>query len=197
MEKHCWNQCFEFVGFKDWIQEVKEKFSEKNKIIANEILKEIETRLQFLLDVGLDYLSLSRSSRTLSGGESQRIRLATQIGSPTRKCIVYFRWTEHWFASKRQRKTHQFIENLRDIGNSVLVVEHDKDMILEADYVLDIGPRAGKHGGEILWQGKPKDLIKANTITADYLTGKRSIEIPKERRKGNGKFLKLKGCNRK
>ena len=182
------------LDLKDWIQEVKEKFSEKNKIIANEILKEIETRLQFLLDVGLDYLSLSRSSRTLSGGESQRIRLATQIGSQLVNVLYILDEPSIGLHQRDNERLINSLKNLRDIGNSVLVVEHDKDIILEADYVLDIGPRAGKHGGEILWQGKPKDLIKANTITADYLTGKRSIEIPKERRKGNGKFLKLKGA---
>lgn len=182
------------LDLKDWIQEVKEKFSEKNKIIAHEILKEIETRLQFLLDVGLDYLSLSRSSRTLSGGESQRIRLATQIGSQLVNVLYILDEPSIGLHQRDNERLINSLKNLRDIGNSVLVVEHDKDMILEADYVLDIGPRAGKHGGEILWQGKPKDLIKANTITADYLTGKRSIEIPKERRKGNGKFLKLKGA---
>lgn len=182
------------LDLKDWIQEVKEKFSEKNKIIANEILKEIETRLQFLLDVGLDYLSLSRSSRTLSGGESQRIRLATQIGSQLVNVLYILDEPSIGLHQRDNERLINSLKNLRDIGNSVLVVEHDKDMILEADYVLDIGPRAGKHGGEILWQGKPKDLIKANTITADYLTGKRSIEIPKERRKGNGKFLKLKSA---
>ncbi|HCO21061.1 MAG TPA: excinuclease ABC subunit UvrA [Flavobacteriaceae bacterium] len=182
------------LDLKDWIQEVKEKFSEKNKIIANEILKEIETRLQFLLDVGLDYLSLSRSSRTLSGGESQRIRLATQIGSQLVNVLYILDEPSIGLHQRDNERLINSLKNLRDIGNSVLVVEHDKDMILEADYVLDIGPRAGKYGGEILWQGKPKDLIKANTITADYLTGKRSIEIPKERRKGNGKFLKLKGA---
>ena len=182
------------LDLKDWIQEVKEKFSEKNKIIANEILKEIETRLQFLLDVGLDYLSLSRSSKTLSGGESQRIRLATQIGSQLVNVLYILDEPSIGLHQRDNERLINSLKNLRDIGNSVLVVEHDKDMILEADYVLDIGPRAGKHGGEILWQGKPKDLIKANTITADYLTGKRSIEIPKERRKGNGKFLKLKGA---
>lgn len=182
------------LDLKDWIQEVKEKFSEKNKIIANEILKEIETRLQFLLDVGLDYLSLSRSSRTLSGGESQRIRLATQIGSQLVNVLYILDEPSIGLHQRDNERLINSLKNLRDIGNSVLVVEHDKDMILEADYVLDIGPRAGKHGGEILWQGKPKDLIKANTITADYLTGKRNIDIPKERRKGNGKFLKLKGA---
>ena len=158
------------LDLKDWIQEVKEKFSEKNKIIAHEILKEIETRLQFLLDVGLDYLSLSRSSKTLSGGESQRIRLATQIGSQLVNVLYILDEPSIGLHQRDNERLINSLKNLRDIGNSVLVVEHDKDMILEADYVLDIGPRAGKHGGEILWQGKPKDLIKANTITADHKT---------------------------
>lgn len=182
------------LDLKDWIKDVKEKFSEKNKIIAHEILKEIETRLQFLLDVGLDYLSLSRSSKTLSGGESQRIRLATQIGSQLVNVLYILDEPSIGLHQRDNERLINSLKNLRDIGNSVLVVEHDKDMILEADYVLDIGPRAGKYGGEILWQGKPKDLIKADTITADYLTGKRNIEIPKHRRKGNGRFLKLKGA---
>jgi excinuclease ABC subunit A len=150
--------------------------------------------LQFLLDVGLDYLSLSRSSKTLSGGESQRIRLATQIGSQLVNVLYILDEPSIGLHQRDNERLINSLKNLRDIGNSVLVVEHDKDMILEADYVLDIGPRAGKYGGEILWQGKPKDLVKADTITADYLTGKRNIEIPKERRKGNGKFLKLKGA---
>ena len=183
------------LDLKDWLKEINGKFSEKNKIIANEILKEIETRLQFLLDVGLDYLSLNRSSKTLSGGESQRIRLATQIGSQLVNVLYILDEPSIGLHQRDNERLINSLKNLRDIGNSVLVVEHDKDMILEADYVLDIGPRAGKHGGEILWQGEPKDLIKADTITADYLTGKKSIEIPKQRRKGNGKFLKLKGAS--
>mgnify|MGYP000019320886 FL=1 len=182
------------LDLKDWLKEIAPKFSEKNKIIAHEILKEIETRLQFLLDVGLDYLSLSRSSKTLSGGESQRIRLATQIGSQLVNVLYILDEPSIGLHQRDNERLINSLKNLRDIGNSVLVVEHDKDMILEADYVLDIGPRAGKYGGEILWQGKPKDLVKADTITADYLTGKRNIEIPKQRRKGNGKFLKLKGA---
>ena len=183
------------LDLKEWLQEIKDKFSDKNKIIAQEILKEIETRLQFLLDVGLDYLSLNRSSKTLSGGESQRIRLATQIGSQLVNVLYILDEPSIGLHQRDNERLISSLKNLRDIGNSVLVVEHDKDMILEADYVLDIGPRAGKHGGEILWQGKPNELVKANTITADYLTGKKSIEIPKKRRKGNGKSLKLKGAS--
>lgn len=183
------------ADLKDWLHDVKDKFSEKNKIIATEILKEIETRLQFLLDVGLDYLSLSRSSKTLSGGESQRIRLATQIGSQLVNVLYILDEPSIGLHQRDNERLINSLKNLRDIGNSVLVVEHDKDMILEADEVLDIGPRAGKHGGQILWQGKPKDILKAKTITADYISGKRKIEIPAERRKGNGKSIILKGAS--
>ncbi|AYO58912.1 excinuclease ABC subunit A [Chryseobacterium sp. 6424] len=177
-----------------WLNEIEDKFSEKNKVIAHEILKEIKTRLQFLLDVGLDYLSLSRSSRTLSGGESQRIRLATQIGSQLVNVLYILDEPSIGLHQRDNERLINSLKNLRDIGNSVLVVEHDKDMILEADEVLDIGPRAGKFGGEVLWQGKPEDLLKADTVTADYMTGKRKIEIPAQRREGNGKSLILKGA---
>lgn len=183
------------LELKDWLKDIKEKFSEKNKIIAHEILKEIETRLQFLLDVGLEYLSLSRSSRTLSGGESQRIRLATQIGSQLVNVLYILDEPSIGLHQRDNERLINSLKNLRDLGNSVLVVEHDKDMILEADEVLDIGPKAGKHGGEVLWQGSPKDLIKAKTITADYLTGRRSIKMPSKRRDGNGNFIKLKGAS--
>lgn len=182
------------LDFKDWLADVKDKFSDKNKLIAHEILKEIETRLQFLLDVGLDYLSLSRSSRTLSGGESQRIRLATQIGSQLVNVLYILDEPSIGLHQRDNERLINSLKHLRDIGNSVLVVEHDKDMIMEADHVLDIGPKAGKFGGEILWQGNPKDIAKANTITADYITGKRKIEIPAERRAGNGKSIVLKGA---
>lgn len=176
------------------MEAVKDKFSEKNKIIAHEILKEIQSRLGFLLDVGLDYLSLSRATRTLSGGESQRIRLATQIGSQLVNVLYILDEPSIGLHQRDNERLINSLKNLRDIGNSVIVVEHDKDMILEADHVLDIGPKAGKFGGEILWQGKPDELIKADTITADYITGKRKIEIPVERRKGNGKSIVLKGA---
>lgn len=181
--------------FKLWIKEVATTFSEKNKIIATEILKEIESRLDFLLDVGLEYLSLSRSSRTLSGGESQRIRLATQIGSQLVNVLYILDEPSIGLHQRDNERLISSLKNLRDLGNSVLVVEHDKDMILESDYVLDIGPRAGKHGGEILWQGPPSEVIKADTITADYLSGKRAIEVPSERREGNGKTLSLRGAS--
>ena len=183
------------LELKDWLKEIREKFSEKNRIIAHEILKEIEIRLQFLLDVGLEYLSLSRSSKTLSGGESQRIRLATQIGSQLVNVLYILDEPSIGLHQRDNERLIKSLKNLRDLGNSVLVVEHDKDMILEADEVLDIGPKAGKHGGEVLWQGSPKDLIKAKTITADYLTGRRSIKMPSKRRDGNGNFIKLKGAS--
>ena len=179
---------------KIWLNQVEDKFSKNNKIIAHEILKEIKTRLQFLLDVGLEYLSLSRSSRTLSGGESQRIRLATQIGSQLVNVLYILDEPSIGLHQRDNERLIASLKNLRDIGNSVIVVEHDKDMIMEADEVLDIGPRAGKFGGEILWQGKPQDLLKADTITADYITGKRKIEVPEVRRPGNGKSLILKGA---
>ena len=182
------------LDLKEWLIEVEDKFNKNNKIIAHEILKEIKTRLQFLLDVGLDYLSLSRSSRTLSGGESQRIRLATQIGSQLVNVLYILDEPSIGLHQRDNERLIASLKNLRDIGNSVIVVEHDKDMIMEADEVLDVGPRAGKFGGEILWQGKPADLLKAGTITADYMTGKRRIEIPEVRREGNGKSLVLKGA---
>ncbi|MGV8916147.1 MAG: excinuclease ABC subunit UvrA [Kaistella sp.] len=182
------------LELKEWLNQVEEKFSAKNKIIAHEILKEIKTRLEFLLDVGLDYLSLSRSSRTLSGGESQRIRLATQIGSQLVNVLYILDEPSIGLHQRDNERLIRSLKNLRDIGNSVIVVEHDKDMILAADEVLDIGPRAGKFGGEILWQGKPEDLLKADTITADYITGKRRIEVPETRREGNGKSIVLKGA---
>ena len=182
------------LDLKTWLNDVEDTFSEKNKVIAHEILKEIKTRLQFLLDVGLDYLSLSRSSRTLSGGESQRIRLATQIGSQLVNVLYILDEPSIGLHQRDNERLINSLKHLRDIGNSVIVVEHDKDMILEADEVLDIGPRAGKYGGEILWQGKPKDLLKADTITADYITGKRKLIIPETRRPGNGKSIVLKGA---
>lgn len=178
----------------DWLIEIEDKFTKNKKIIAHEILKEIRTRLQFLLNVGLEYLSLSRTSRTLSGGESQRIRLATQIGSQLVNVLYILDEPSIGLHQRDNERLINSLKNLRDIGNSVIVVEHDKDMILEADEVLDIGPRAGKFGGEVLWQGKPEELLKADTITADYINGKRKIEIPENRREGNGKSIILKGA---
>ncbi len=150
--------------------------------------------MQFLLDVGLDYLSLNRSSKSLSGGEAQRIRLATQIGSQLVGVLYILDEPSIGLHQRDNEKLINSLASLRDIGNSVIVVEHDKDMIERADYVIDIGPRAGKHGGEIISIGTPKELLTHHTLTADYLSGAKKIEIPKKRREGNGKFLELKGC---
>ncbi|HVS96614.1 MAG TPA: excinuclease ABC subunit UvrA [Puia sp.] len=178
----------------EWFDTVEKKLSDKQNIIAKDILKEIRERLRFLMDVGLTYLTLDRPSRTLSGGESQRIRLATQIGSQLQG-ITYI--LDEPSIGLHQRDNHRLIQalkNLRDIGNSVLVVEHDKDIMLAADYLVDIGPNAGFHGGRVVAQGRPPALLRLNTLTADYLNGHRSIAVPPERRKGNGKFLELKGA---
>ncbi|MFS4491771.1 excinuclease ABC subunit UvrA [Maribacter sp. 2308TA10-17] len=162
--------------------------------IAEEIIKEIRTRIQFLLDVGLDYLSLNRSSKSLSGGEAQRIRLATQIGSQLVGVLYILDEPSIGLHQRDNDRLIKSLESLRDIGNSVIVVEHDRDMIERADHVIDIGPKAGRHGGEIISQGLPKDLKKENTLTADYITGKKEIAVPKKRRKGNGKKVTLSGC---
>jgi len=175
----------------DWLLHLSDYFSEKNKIIAYEILKEIRSRLGFLLDVGLGYLNLNRATKTLSGGESQRIRLATQIGSQLVNVLYILDEPSIGLHQRDNERLIHSLKNLRDLGNSVLVVEHDKEMILQADYVLDIGPRAGKHGGEVLWRGTPKELMDAKTLTADYINGKRKIEIPKKRRSGSGKWITL------
>lgn len=181
-------------GLVEWFDGIEKKLSDKQNIIARDILKEIRERLRFLMDVGLTYLTLDRPSRTLSGGESQRIRLATQIGSQLQG-ITYI--LDEPSIGLHQRDNHQLIQalkNLRDIGNSVLVVEHDKDIMMAADYLVDIGPNAGFHGGRVVAQGRPPALLRLNTLTAEYLNGHRSIAIPPERRKGNGKFLELKGA---
>ncbi|WP_392436494.1 excinuclease ABC subunit UvrA [Cruoricaptor ignavus] len=182
------------LDFQEWLKNLRPKFPKNKLIIADEILKEIETRLQFLLDVGLEYLSLNRSSRTLSGGESQRIRLATQIGSQLVNVLYILDEPSIGLHQRDNERLINSLKNLRDIGNSVIVVEHDKDMILEADELLDIGPRAGRFGGEVLWQGKPSQLKRAKTITADYISGRRKIEIPENRREGSGKSIVLKGA---
>ncbi len=162
--------------------------------IASEIIKEISTRIQFLLDVGLDYLSLNRGSKTLSGGEAQRIRLATQIGSQLVGVLYILDEPSIGLHQRDNERLIKSLEALRDIGNSVIVVEHDKDMIERADHVIDIGPKAGKYGGEIISEGKPEDLKDFETLTAQYITGKREIKVPEKRRKGNGKKIVLSGC---
>lgn len=177
-----------------WFKEVDSKLSSKQKSIASEILKEINSRLSFLEDVGLTYLSLNRSSRTLSGGEAQRIRLATQIGSQLVGVLYILDEPSIGLHQRDNERLIKSLESLRDIGNSVLVVEHDKDMIERADYVIDIGPRAGKNGGKIISAGTPKELLKEHTLTAQYLNGELEITIPEKRREGNGKKLKLEGA---
>lgn len=177
-----------------WFDGIELMLDNKQKTIAKDVLKEIRERLQFLLDVGLTYLTLFRPSKSLSGGESQRIRLATQIGSQLQG-ITYI--LDEPSIGLHQRDNHRLIEalkNLRDIGNSVLVVEHDKDIMLAADHLIDIGPKAGFHGGRIVAQGAPKDLLKLDTLTSGYLNGHHKIATPKERRRGNGKMLELKGA---
>ncbi|MGL5275461.1 excinuclease ABC subunit UvrA [Myroides sp.] len=178
----------------DWFKKVPYQLSEKQVTIGSEVLKEITTRLSFLQDVGLTYLSLNRSSRTLSGGEAQRIRLATQIGSQLVGVLYILDEPSIGLHQRDNERLIKSLESLRDIGNSVLVVEHDKDMIERADYVIDIGPRAGKNGGKIISEGTPAQLLKEDTLTANYLNGKLKIAIPKKRRKGNGKTLKLEGA---
>ncbi|WP_240377634.1 excinuclease ABC subunit UvrA [Arachidicoccus soli] len=178
----------------EWFVDIEKRLSDKQNAIAKDILKEIRERLQFLLNVGLTYLTLNRPTRTLSGGESQRIRLATQIGSQLQG-ITYI--LDEPSIGLHQRDNHRLIdalEHLRDIGNSVLVVEHDKDIMLASDYLIDIGPRAGKYGGAIVFAGTPEEALKVNTDTAKYLNGTKSIAIPEERRNGNGNFIEIKGA---
>ena len=185
----------DIINLVDWFDKLPKKLSKNQKIISKEILKEISARLQFLLNVGLDYLSISRSSKTLSGGEAQRIRLATQIGSQLVGVLYILDEPSIGLHQRDNEKLIKSLMTLRDVGNSVIVVEHDKDMIEQADHVIDIGPKAGKYGGEIISQGTLKNILNSNTITADYLSGIRKIEVPKKRRTGNGNFLELKGCN--
>jgi excinuclease ABC subunit A len=184
----------DIVELQQWFSDLPNHMSEKQQNISHEILKEINARINFLLDVGLDYLCLNRSSKTLSGGEAQRIRLATQIGSQLVGVLYILDEPSIGLHQRDNERLIKSLESLRDIGNSVLVVEHDKDMIVRADHVIDIGPKAGKYGGQIISQGTPASLLKENTITAQYLNGKMKIEVPKTRRKGNGKFLKLSGA---
>lgn len=177
-----------------WFNDLHKHLSEKQFKIAEEVLKEIKARLQFLLDVGLDYLSLNRSSKSLSGGEAQRIRLATQIGSQLVGVLYILDEPSIGLHQRDNEKLINSLVSLRDIGNSVIVVEHDKDMIERADYVIDMGPKAGEFGGEVISIGTPKELLTHNTLTAHYLNGIKKINIPKKRREGNGHFIELKGC---
>ena len=177
-----------------WLETVEQYLSEKQKAIAIEILKEIRTRLQFLLDVGLNYLSLNRSSQSLSGGESQRIRLATQIGSQLVNVLYILDEPSIGLHQRDNQRLIHSLKQLRDTGNSVIVVEHDKDMMMAADYVVDLGPHAGRLGGEVVFAGTPEEMLKANTLTSDYLNGKKRIEIPKKLRPGNGEKITIKGA---
>ena len=178
----------------NWFNELPKNLSDNQNIIGQEIIKEIKTRLQFLLDVGLNYLSLNRSSKSLSGGEAQRIRLATQIGSELVGVLYILDEPSIGLHQRDNEKLINSLKILRDLGNSVIVVEHDKDMIEQADHIIDIGPYAGKNGGEIISHGNFKNILSHKTLTADYLNGKKNIVIPKKRRIGNGKFLELSGC---
>lgn len=177
-----------------WLEHVEEHLDNKQRQIAAEILKEIRTRLKFLLDVGLDYLSLDRSSMSLSGGESQRIRLATQIGSQLVNVLYILDEPSIGLHQRDNQRLIHSLKELRDIGNSVIVVEHDKDMMLAADYVVDMGPKAGRLGGEVVFEGTPQQMLQTHTLTSQYLNGEKSIEVPKERRKGNGHSLWLRGA---
>ena len=179
----------------NWFENIETNLSERQLTIASEILKEIRTRIQFLLDVGLDYLALDRTSKSLSGGEAQRIRLATQIGSQLVGVLYILDEPSIGLHQRDNQKLIDSLVKLRDLGNSVLVVEHDKEMIESADFVFDIGPGAGRHGGEIVSQGTFSEIVKDETLTSDYLTGRKEIAIPKSRRNGNGKFIKLKGAS--
>ena len=184
----------DIVDLSAWFEDLPKHLSDKQWKISEEIIKEIKTRLRFLLDVGLEYLSLDRSSKSLSGGEAQRIRLATQIGSQLVGVLYILDEPSIGLHQRDNEKLINSLVSLRDVGNSVIVVEHDKDMIERADYVIDIGPKAGKHGGEIISEGNPEELKTHHTLTADYLNGTKQIEVPEERREGNGKSIILKGC---
>ena len=184
---------------RQWLDDLEQptptaKLDSQQQQISAEILKEIRTRLDFLLDVGLDYLALNRQSSSLSGGESQRIRLATQIGSQLVNVLYILDEPSIGLHQRDNDRLIRSLKELRDLGNTVIVVEHDRDMMLNADYIVDIGPKAGRKGGEVVFQGTIDEMLKANTITAQYLSGERNIEVPKQRRKGNGNSLWLRGC---
>ena len=186
--------CMDINELYDWLMNVDQYLDNKQKQIAVEILKEIRTRLKFLLDVGLDYLALDRGSVTLSGGESQRIRLATQIGSQLVNVLYILDEPSIGLHQRDNQRLIHSLKELRDIGNSVIVVEHDKDMMMAADYVIDMGPKAGRLGGEVVFAGTPKEMLETHTLTSQYLNGEREIEIPQKRREGNGHCLWLRGA---
>ncbi len=177
-----------------FFKDIEKRLTKNQNLIGKEVLKEIRARIQFLMEVGLDYVTLNRSSKSLSGGEAQRIRLATQIGSQLVGVLYILDEPSIGLHQRDNMRLIDALKNLRDVGNSVLVVEHDKDMIVESDYVIDIGPGAGVHGGRVVAASTPKEMLKFDTVTAQYITGKKSIDVPKTRRKGNGKKITLKGC---
>lgn len=178
----------------EWCQNLEDRLDPSKRLVAEEIMKEIRSRLKFLLDVGLDYLSLNRNSASLSGGESQRIRLATQIGSQLVNVLYILDEPSIGLHQRDNVRLIDSLKQLRDNGNSIIVVEHDKDIMKEADYIIDIGPGAGRKGGEVMFQGTPQKMLSTHTLTADYLNGTKEIAVPAERRKGNGKFLEIKGA---
>ena len=187
--------CMQLGDLKSWINSLKEKLKDNDLAIANMVIREIDSRVTFLCDVGLDYLTLSRMAMTLSGGESQRIRLATQVGSKLTGILYVLDEPSIGLHQKDDERLIKTLKEMRDIGNTLVVVEHDEETIRQADYIVDIGPRAGIHGGEIIYAGDVPGLLKCkDSLTADYLTGRKKIEIPTTRRKGNGKFIELKGC---
>ncbi len=184
----------ELSDLSSWIDQLEPRLTKQQQAISKEILKEIRSRLHFLLDVGLDYLSLGRSSMTLSGGESQRIRLATQIGSQLVNVLYILDEPSIGLHQRDNERLIKSLKSLRDLGNSIIVVEHDKDMMIESDYIVDIGPKAGKKGGNIVFAGTPQEMLQSNTLTANYIKGSLCIPLPEIRRKGNGKSLELLGC---
>ena len=179
----------------EWTQGLEDRLDQSKRVVAEEILKEIRSRLKFLLDVGLEYLSLNRDSASLSGGESQRIRLATQIGSQLVNVLYILDEPSIGLHQRDNVRLINSLKQLRDTGNSIIVVEHDRDIMKDADYIVDIGPGAGKNGGEVMFQGTPEQLMKTHSLTASYLNGEKALEIPSERREGNGKFLEIKGAS--
>jgi len=184
----------DLIALKEWLVALPEHISETQRKIGSEILKELTTRVDFLLEVGLDYLSLNRQSATLSGGESQRIRLATQIGSQLVNVLYILDEPSIGLHQRDNCRLIDSLKQLRDLGNTVLVVEHDRDMMLAADYIVDIGPKAGRKGGEVVFQGTPQEMLRQHTLTAQYLNNEMKIEVPKERRKGNGKSIIIRGA---
>ena len=185
----------DIAELKSWLAEAQAHLTERQRRIADEIIKEIVTRINFMLEVGLDYLSLNRQSATLSGGESQRIRLATQIGSQLVNALYILDEPSIGLHQRDNDRLIKSLKELRDLGNTVIVVEHDKDMMLNADYIVDIGPKAGRRGGEVVFQGTPQEMLKTHTVTAQYLNGEMKIEVPSKRREGNGKSIVLHGAS--